>query len=372
MNLPKLHRHLLASAALTLGLFASARADTITLLDGKTLENVTIVNETLKEVSFKQDGKSKVTPSDGVAAIDYKKKPKLVDQADQMARDGDIGGAMDTLDLYVKGLFEGNVKEPLAWAPAYAMQRLVELCASVGDGEGVIEAADLLITKAPDSRHVTKALLAKATAQSDARKSKEALATIADLRKLIDTQALGQLWRLEADLAEALADPALAGSKRRARVVEIAGLAGKDYPTVANRARVAEGESYIEGENKDFTKAKAIFQAIVEDPKADNPTLAGAFTGLGDCLFSQAIDLQKANKDGGATFSAAVEAYMRVVVLYPEQVRYRAKSMFLAGRAFEFLGDDVSKARARQLYRSVMRDFRESPWAGEAKKQMGG
>ena len=33
---------------------------------------------------------------------------------------------------------------------------------------------------------------------------------------------------------------------------------------------------------------------------------------------------------------------------------------------------EVSKTRARQLYRSVMRDFRESSWAGEAKKQMGG
>ena len=372
MNPSNLRLHLFTGCALAFGLLGSARADTITMLDGKTFDNVTIVSEALKEVTFRQDGKVKTAPSDTVSSVEYKKKPKLVDQADSAAKDGDVVAAMDTLDIYVKGLFEGNAKESMAWAPAYAVQRLVELSASVGDNAGVIEAADMLIAKAPDSRYLPSAYLAKATAQSDDKKSKEALATLAELRKLIDTQTLSQRWKLEADLAQALVDPALAGAKRRAKVIEIAGLAGKDYPTVANRARVAEGESYIEGEAKDFTKARGLFKSIVDDPQADNSTLAGAYTGLGDCLFSQAIDLQKANKDANPSFKEAVEAYMRVVVLYPEQVRYRAKSMYLAGRAFEFLGDEVSKTRSRQLYRSVVREFRESTWAGEAKKQMGG
>jgi hypothetical protein len=365
-------RHLFTCVALTLGLFASARADTITLLDGKTFDNVTITSENLKEVSFKQDGKNKTTASDGVADIEYKKKPKLVDQADVLARDGDIGSALDTLEIYVKGIFEGNNRESMVWAPAYAMQRRVELCRSIGDGDGVIEAANYLIAKAPESRNVLNAYLAKATAQADARKYPEALATIGEMRKLIDTQSLSQRWKLEADLAAAMSDPALAGAKRRARVIEIAGAAGTEYPTVANRARVAEGESYLEGENRDFAKAKSVFQAIVNDPSSDKPTLAGAYTGLGDCLFAEAIEVQKANQDATPGLNAAVDAYMRVVVLYPEQVRYRAKSMFWAGRAFEFLGDDISRTRARQLYRSVMRDFRESKWAGDAKKQLGG
>ncbi|MEO6711211.1 MAG: hypothetical protein ABI054_13385 [Planctomycetota bacterium] len=364
--------HFFTTAALTLAFAAGSRADTITLADGKTLENVTVVNETLKEVSFKQEGKSKTIPSETVASVEYVKKPKLVDQADSSAKDGDIGGAIDSFETYVSGLIEGKGKEPMLWAPGYAMQRLIELSASVGDTEGVVVAADRLIKNAPESRYLPAAYLSKATALADDKKNKEALAAIADLRSLINTKELGQRWKLEADLAEVLADASLAGSKRRARVIEISGLAGKDYPMVANRARVAEGESYTEGETKDFTKAKALFQQIAADPKADKPTLAGAYTGLGDCLFAQALDLQKANKDANEAFKSAVDTYMKVVVLFPEQVRYRAKSMFLAGRAFEFIGDDVSKARARQLYRSVIREFKQSSWAEDAKKQMGG
>lgn len=351
---------------------AAAIADTITLTDGKTFDNVTIVTETLKEITFKQDGKSKTTPSDGVVSVEYKRKPKLVDQADAMAADGDVGGALDTLDTYIGGLLEGNGREPLAWALPYAMQRSIDLNAAIGDGEGVIAAADRLIKNGADSRHLPTAHLSKIAVLADRRQTKEAMAAIGELRKLIDAQTLSPRWKLEADLAEALADPALAGPKRREKAIQIAGLAGKDYPTVANRARVAEGASYLEGETKDFAKARTVFEAIVADPKADKPTLAGAYTGLGDCLFAQAIDLQKASKDPAPMLRAAVEAYMRVVVVYPEQVRERSKSMYWAGRVFEFMGDDASKARARQLYRSVMREYKQSNWADEAKKQMGG
>ena len=365
-------RPLFLSLAFSLAFASVVSADTITLVDGKTLENVTVVNETMKEVSFKQDGKSKTVPSDSVVSVEYVKKPKLVDQADLSAREGDVNGAMDTLETYVGGLIEGKGKEPMLWAPAYAMERLIQMAASLNDTDTVVLAADRLIKNAPESRYLPGAYLAKATALADDKKSAEALATIADLRKLVAGQALGQRWKLEADLAEVLADSSLAGAKRRARVIEISGLAGKDYPMVANRARVAEGESYTEGESKDFAKAKGVFQQIVADPKADKQTLAGAYTGLGDCILAQSIELQKANKDANASFQSAAEMYMRVVVLYPEEVRYRAKSMFLAGRAFEFQGDDLSKTRARQLYRSVIREFKASTWAGDAKKQLGG
>ena len=360
------------SLALALALVSGARADTITLVDGKTLENVTIVNESLKDITYKQDGKSKTVASDTVASVDFKKKPKLVDQADSSAHDGDIGGAMSTLETYVGGLIDGNAKEPLAWAPPYAMQRLIELAAATGDAEEIVKAADRLIANAKDSRYLPSAYLNKATALYDMKQTKEALTAIADLRKLIDGQGLGQRWKLEADLAEALSDTSLGATRRRARVVEIAAVAGKDYPLVANRAKVAEGESYTEGDSKDFVKAMAIFRQIIADPSADAQTLAGAYIGLGDCAISRALDQQKANQDANATFKDAAELYMRVVVLYPEQTAYRAKAMYFAGRAFEFLGDDTSKSRARLLYHSVIREFKDSRWATDAKKQLGG
>lgn len=349
-----------------------ARPDTIMLADGKSLENVTIVTEGLKEVTFKQDGKSKTVPSDTVVSVEFKKKPKLVDQADAAAAEGDIAGALSTFETYVGGLINGGGKETMQWALPYALQRLIDLNGSLGDGEAVVEAADLLIANARDSRYLPGAYLSKATVLYDTKKSKEALAVIAELRNVIETQTLGRRWELECDLAAALSDPSLGAAKRRQKVIEISGAAGKDYPMVANRAKVAEGESYIEGDSKDFAKASAVFQQIVSDPTSDAATLAGAYTGLGDCMFAKAIDIQKANQDATATFLEAVESYMRVVILFPEQVRYRSKSMFWAGRALEFLGDDASRGRARTLYRTVIREYKESNWAVEAKKQLGG
>ncbi|HTF89982.1 MAG TPA: hypothetical protein VK843_16325, partial [Planctomycetota bacterium] len=61
--------HFFTTAALTLAFAAGSRADTITLADGKTLDNVTVVNETLKEVSFKQEGKTKTVPSETVTSV---------------------------------------------------------------------------------------------------------------------------------------------------------------------------------------------------------------------------------------------------------------------------------------------------------------
>lgn len=368
------HRLFLPLAPLVAVVLLAGRAfpDTITLADGKVLENVTVVTEGLKELTYKQDGKSKTVASDTVVAVEFKKKPKLVDQADTTAREGDILGAIGIFETYVGGLINGNGKESMQWALPYALQRLVDLNGSLGDGEAVLEAADLLIANGRDSRYLPGAYLSKATVLYDTKRQKEALAVIGELRKVIETQTLGRRWELEADLAAALSDPALGAAKRRAKVIEISGAAGKDYPMVANRAKVAEGESYIEGETKEFGKAMAVFQQIVGDPTSDAATLAGAYVGLGDCVFAKAIEMQKANQDANPTFLEAVESYMRVVVLFPEQVRYRSKAMFLSGRALEFLGDDTSRGRARGLYRSVMREYKESTWAEEARKQLGG
>ena len=71
-------------------------------------------------------------------------------------------------------------------------------------------------------------------------------------------------------------------------------------------------------------------------------------------------------------FAEARLNYLRVVVSYKEQQRYVAKAMFFAGRAFDFKGDEESRSRAKLMYRRVVQRFGESPWAGEARKQLGG
>jgi hypothetical protein len=228
-----------------------------------------------------------------------------------------------------------------------------------------------LLKTFPDSRYVPYAYLARAEAQRLSDKGPQAIATLAEFRALIDAKGLARRWSLEVDLGTVLSDSGLKGQAKRDRLIEIGSAAGNEYPTVRNRAQVAEGESYLEGQTKDFDAARKVFLRIAENPRADRATLAGAYTGLGDCLFQQAVDQQKAKADPAANLEAALESYLRVVVIYKEQARYVPKAMFYAGRVFEFRGDDECKGYARLMYRRVLQRYGESTWAGEARKQLG-
>src|SRR5690606_28534592 len=108
---------------------------------------------------------------------------------------------------------------------------------------------------------------------------------------------------------------------------------------VANRARVAEGETYLEGSKPDFGAAKKVFEKILADPKADDATMAGAYTGMGDCLFHEAAAKGSGSDASKKDLDAALMAYMRVAVNYRDQTRYAPKAMFYAGRSLDLLGE---------------------------------
>lgn len=367
-------RRSLALLVVTLaGAATPVLADVIHLTDGKSLEDVTVVDDTIKEVSYRDAGSSstKTVSSDKVLRIEFEKVPRLISEAEGMVTDGAFFDAIDRMQLFVDGKLSGeNRGDRQKWAVPLALYRIIELQLSLGELDDAVKACDKLIENAPESRFLPYAYLAKAEAQRYLGKESAALATLDEFRAKIDELGLSELWRLEAELAGVLTDPKLTGTKKRDRLIEIGSTAGSQYPVVRNRARVAEGESYIEGEKKDFAAARAVFEKITSDPKADDATLAGAYTGLGDCLFQSAVDEMK---QGGASenLAAAVKAYMRVVVSYKDQTRYVPKAMFFAARVFDFMEstDEVDyKARARKLYTAVLRDFPNSPWAAEAKK----
>jgi len=366
----------ISSTTAALFLFAAAaHADVIYLLDGKSLDNVRIVDQTMKQISYREEGKNsnKTVDPDAVLKVEFTRKPEGVDAAETALDEGAILDAADLLEAYVGGILEGNATERrYPWAPAYAANLLIDLYISGGNHAGVIKNADRIIGKIPDSRYVPAAYLAKAEAQRLSGKGPAAIETLSKFRALIAAKALSKRWTLECDLAEILADAKLQGQAKRDRLIGLASEAGSAHPTVRNRARVAEGESYLEGQKKDFDSARKVFERIAADPKADRATLAGAYTGLGDCQFNEAVEQSRSNQDHTANLDSALENYLRVVVSYKEQQRYVAKAMFFAGRAFDFKGDGESQSRAKYMYRRVVQRFGDSPWAGEARKQLGG
>ena len=352
----------LATAALAL-LTGPLFADTIYLLNGKSLEDVSVGEVTLKEVNYKSGSKRTTVKTDDVLRIEYSAKSSLVDRADTAAAEGQLLDAIDDLQTFVDGMIESGRTPRYKWELPYAMHRLVELHLQVGDAPGLIAAADKLIENAPESRHLPAAYLAKAEAQYYSGQAKAAVKTLAALEAVVKSQNLSQRWDLEQELASLVYDDKVKGKKLRDALDKISTKAGSQFPRVKNRAEVAIGESLVEA--KSFDKAEPIFVDVVENQQADASTLAAAYTGLGDCLFKRAVE-EKDSKKKDALMTEAAMAYMRVVVVYQDQNRYVPKALFWAGRVFDESSEADDKDRAQKLYLRVMRDYQGSEWASEA------
>lgn len=357
-------RRILLTAVLATASTA-ARADTIYLVDGSSVPDCTIETEGLLKVEYRVDNKSAAVDSDKVLAVEFSRRPQLLDRAEAALADELIADAIDELEEYVKGVLASD-KPPrrYTWAPAHAMYRLAEIHETEGDARAVVAAADRLIKEAPESRYVPFALLKKAQAQSDLDKASDAQVTVDALATLIEERGLSERWKLERELAKVLFDDSLKGSALRSQLGEISKRAGSAFPIARNRADVAIGESFLE--EKKLDAAEKLFEQVAADPKADDRTLAAAYTGLGDCLFQKGVK-QGSGGEAAATLREALMNYMRVVVVYKEEPRYAPKAMFYAGRVFQLLNDEESEQRAQQLYRAVIREYGDTSWAGEAR-----
>ncbi|MBL8803949.1 MAG: tetratricopeptide repeat protein [Planctomycetes bacterium] len=365
-----------ASSALAAALLvcAAAHADRIFLTNGTTIEG-DVIRDTLQGVVYKAKSKAgeQTQDADGVLRIEFTKLPKLLETAEESVGDNNLADAAEDFESYADGVLSGEIKKDKPdWAPGHALRRAIEVNQSIASQESlgkVVVLADKLIEKLPDSRQAAFAFAAKAEALRELGKQEDAAAAAAGFKQFVETKGLSQAYKLEASLLEALLNPALRGAKRRERVVEIAGQAGTQYPIVRSRAKVAEAETYIEGETKDFAKALKIYQEVVKDPKADDLTLAGAYTGLGDCLFQQGAEQLKAGApEAPATLKECVFAYMRVAVVYKDQARFVPKAMYYAGRAFDLMGED-QRPNARTMYGRLIAQFPGSNWAQEARNQ---
>jgi tetratricopeptide (TPR) repeat protein len=360
------------AAAAALG--AVARADRLFLTNGSTIE-CDVLRDTLQGVTYKSKAKSgeQVQSPEGVLRIEFTKVPSAIDSAEADVTDNNLESAADLFEQFAEGVLNGeNRRDKQEWAPAYALRRAIEVNQSIASKDSlarVVTVADKLVARAADSRHVPFAYIAKAEALRDLGKNDEAAAAAVALKEVVESKSLHEAYKLEAALLEVQVNAGLRGQARRDRLIEIASQAGTAYPIVRNRARVAEAETYIEGDAKDFGKALKLYEGVVKDPKADAATLAGAYTGLGDCLFQQGVEkLKSGAPDALQTLKDATFAYLRVTVVYKDQSRYAPRAMYFAGRCFDLMGED-QKVNARKMYGAVISQYPGSNWAQEARNQ---
>ena len=346
----------------------TAGADTIRQSDGKTISGVKIVDQTLSQVIYKRGNDESTVPSEEVLSVEFDRMPRELDQAQGLIQDGDFQGALDALDGYVEAQASGDGARE-KWAPAYAAWRAIEVRRQLGDLGGVVQSADRLIQHFGNSRYLPAAYLAKANAQLLLARAPAAKETLDALAQLISGRALSKRWELECRLGQIAADTQQTGDGKRALLSGVAAEASSRFPSVANRAGLMEGESYlVQAEaSRDRSEpaalreqAKRIFERIVADSKSDDSTLAGAYTGLGDCLYYQG-----ASADDKAMLRRAAENYLRVVCTYEDEAEYVPKALFYAMRAFGLMQD---KGRARDMKAELARLYPDSPWAEQARR----
>lgn len=347
------NRILGATSALALCLLP-ASADRILRTDGSSIDGVTVTKDELKEVTYREDSRSRTIASDEVLRIEFDNYPKLVDEALGFAAEGALPDAADQLKLYTDGIVGGR-KEKILWAPGFALQREIELRFSIGELEEAVAAADKLIKNFSDSRHVPAAYLAKAEALTYLDKGAAARATLQDFLTLCDTENLSDGLKLEGRLSTILADSALSGSKRKDKIEEIITAAGGRYPAVRNRARVALGQEHLAA-NSDagFSEAQKIFNTVVDDGVGTSATLAAAYAGLGDCIYQEAFKASETGGDASAKYLEAIDAYLRVVVMHVDQSQYRPRALHFAAKCYDQIEGDLAVERARKL-RGILR-----------------
>ena len=377
----RFRRPFLLAAGALLATAPALLADEIYQTDGRVLDDVSISNETIAEVTYKKGKETRTVASDKVLRVVHTKFPRLLGEAETALAENDLLSALDTYDEYSEGQIRNpTAKASEAWAPPYAAWRCVELRMEVANLDGAIEKAAALIQAYPDSRYLPAAFLAKASAELQSGKAPKASATLTEFARLITSQSLSKRWDLECRLAQIQADTKATGEAKREKLGDIIGEASRDYPTVKSRARVVEGETYLDEAEAVRTnepkasglraQAQKIFSEIVANPKADEETLAGAYTGLGDCLFYEGWQKNDAPK-----LEQALLNYLRVAVNFNGQSKYVPKALFYAMRCFDLLAgtpdeDAKKKYRSRKLEmkRELLSLYPDSRWAKTAER----
>jgi hypothetical protein len=345
---------------------ASPAADTIRLVDGSVLENVTISSEGWKEVAYKDSKGDKTVPSETVLAVQYAKMPPQLDEAEGFILAEDLESAVDALDAFVEAT---TTKPPVQfkWAPAHAAWRAVQVRQRVADLEGARKAAKRILDSFPDSRYALLAYLAKAEAELALGQGAQAKETAAELATKATAQSLPKRWELESRMLQALADDKLKPESRRNELERVVNEA-RELPSVQARARVHVGETYLAeaaaniGNAKGLrSQAQAAFEGVLGSDVADRDALAGAYCGLGESLF-----LQGADANDKAVLRDAVLNFLRVATLYREDGQTVARALFYAMRSFDLMLEPGRKAEMR---RELLGRFPLTTWATEAKKR---
>ncbi|MFQ5748536.1 MAG: tol-pal system YbgF family protein [Planctomycetota bacterium] len=352
-----------------LALTPALPGEEIQLVSGKVLSVKKVTSETFTEVTYITTGGAEGRkPADRVQEVVHNLGSALLNDYVQglelMEEKGDYTLAIQTFNTV---LADSRLMKSrsLPWVRQHVRFRQIRCMFSLADYESVAATADMLLQEVPDTFFYAPALMMKAQAQELTGDRDGAAATFTQLKSDVTAKGLPERWAREAELGLLLLDKSLDGATKRARLQELVEKNRQDHPTVSSRANVEIGNSMVEGKN--YARAREFFQAIIDEGRADDQTMASAWAGLGDCAFQQGLALET-KKESGPYFQEAILAHLRVATLYRENPILAPRSLCFAAQAYYRLETAEGKSRGKKIVAVLVARFPNSPWTRRCKE----
>ena len=355
------------TALVVLGLLAAESAaqapaparprDIVRTADRKILSNITVISETPTEVHLDTTGNGKADKTldqNDVTEIQYDQVPNAYRQAEALYRVSNYDKAIQMFRQATAGGGRRWVKDYSAYYLAMCLARKSE--SDPNQAPLAIRAFEDLLKNRnnrwrDDARYQLGNLQLVKGDRAGAKTAFETLASSAHKQEMKLTASVGLADILMADKkpAEAL--------KRYDTVVE--GARGK-FPDLFITATV--GKAQAQTALGLFANAKAFLEGILKTAK-NKALLAKAHTALADCFYTEAGAVDP--KEAPASYKAALNQYLWVVVVYNNEKAEFAKALYYAGQCWKKLGDEK---KARELFKELQSKFGATRWAAMSRR----
>ncbi|PIE22846.1 MAG: hypothetical protein CSA62_10380 [Planctomycetota bacterium] len=354
---------------------AQAEEAEVTKVDGAILRGVEIVQDGLKELSYKRGSRKATIPSLEVRSITWKKTPDSFARAEIAMENGD---AETAANLFAEAADQGKSDAFKAASRFLAVDALVKAAgASANKARTAAQAAQRWCDDHPQHRLQTTALRLLGRAEMTAGNAPTAKLAFEKLEKLATSNALGPIWIGEAKLGQGLALMAQKqfGDARKTFVGAYTIVSRLDPKTMPEatplsvQIKIAQGECYIE-EGK-LEDARRFYEGLSSLATRSPAFKTASLCGLGQALYQQGVkdkDIKKLRN--------AQKLFAEVSATDLLDGDTSAKALYLMGRTLLALGKDHEgkdyASRAMGIFRQIQTCYSDSRWATLARKALGG
>jgi tetratricopeptide (TPR) repeat protein len=332
----------LVFAAPSVALAKDQSKDTIILVGGKSIKDVTVNGEAFAEVKYRAKSSSKTIEGKKILEIVHGKAPRAYKAGEGQRK----GGQYEKAIAYYKRALKASGAKP--WVKIYANFYLGECYRLGGKSEGAVS----FYKKAcADKAHLLypRALIGLAQAQAATRSWSDA---IKNLTKI--SEGRYGLWRVRADYALGkvyISQNKMSEARRAFARVQ----SNRDDKSMKVAGVVGEGETYVA--EKKYKKAIDFFRKILRRTGVPREVMAGAWAGIGDCEMARSA---KGDKEADRR---ALLAYLTVIVQFAGAPEAYPKALFNGAKLYDKFG---KKAQAQSLRRELKSRCPTSEYAKRA------